>query len=454
MRLLRDAPENWKRNEQYFRVLNHIAGLGAREAHFLVANGFVARLVDFYLGDESPNPEVSNIPIDAKGRRKRMGDEWNIPDWTQFLALLQTLVTSTTPAHLPSNAPTPSTLWIAEKPFPARASLSPIDLKLLMYKDFMARFLALAVTRKRGVYISNTLCHLCWESMEITEHIVGYVGHSLEENSDEEIRPLFRTIAALLNMKDSLQEKRVSLIMNSLLAVMKVQQQFWRVTQLCIDHIIRLAKRNPAVYSWLNKNAAKMQWLGEYAVTYARPPAYNDPSMSLLKRDNRNQYADHRLGYASALSARQKLAVFDAIREGKALDDSNASDSDEDLSERVFEVGQWIDCKDTVNKWCEASVAAIQDDMLRIHYDGWTEKWDEWIERSSSRITRYGRFTSATPRDKFKGKGPQQGDNLGGGRRFMAEDFAQLRQQQQQLAEMNQQQENMQGGAAEGGFHQ
>jgi len=88
------------------------------------------------------------------------------------------------------------------------------------------------------------------------------------------------------------------------------------------------------------------------------------------------------------------------------------------LSERVFEMGQWVDCRDTVAKPCEAQIVDQREDEVRVHYDGWSEKWDEWMDRSSARITRYGRWTSEIPRERLKGRGPQPGDNFGNGRRM------------------------------------
>lgn len=36
---------------------------------------------------------------------------------------------------------------------------------------------------------------------------------------------------------------------------------------------------------------------------------------------------------------------------------------------------------DTVNKWLEATVYAIHDDFVMVHYNGWPSTWDEWIHR-------------------------------------------------------------------------
>ncbi len=60
---------------------------------------------------------------------------------------------------------------------------------------------------------------------------------------------------------------------------------------------------------------------------------------------------------------------------------------------RHFFVGQWLDVKDTVNQWLEATVMDIRypedgdgPSELLIHYNGWPEQWDEWIPCNSVRL--------------------------------------------------------------------
>jgi len=59
-----------------------------------------------------------------------------------------------------------------------------------------------------------------------------------------------------------------------------------------------------------------------------------------------------------------------------------------DLDKRILEKGQWVDVKDTVNKWLEAQVIEVNKDKkkVKIHYNNWGDKWDEWINTNSPRI--------------------------------------------------------------------
>lgn len=57
---------------------------------------------------------------------------------------------------------------------------------------------------------------------------------------------------------------------------------------------------------------------------------------------------------------------------------------------RQFHRGQWVDVKDTVDQWLEAQVTDVQTvqgtTVVKVHYNGWPTRWDEWIEAGSPRI--------------------------------------------------------------------
>lgn len=64
------------------------------------------------------------------------------------------------------------------------------------------------------------------------------------------------------------------------------------------------------------------------------------------------------------------------------------------FANRRFEIGQWIDVKDTIDKWLEAEVVKIARDAVKVHYRGWSEDWDEWIPISSKRIAFFRTHTA------------------------------------------------------------
>ena len=56
------------------------------------------------------------------------------------------------------------------------------------------------------------------------------------------------------------------------------------------------------------------------------------------------------------------------------------------LNKRILAKGQWVDVKDTVEQWLEAQVIEVSEDnkMVKIHYNHWSTRWDEWIVISTS----------------------------------------------------------------------
>ncbi len=46
-----------------------------------------------------------------------------------------------------------------------------------------------------------------------------------------------------------------------------------------------------------------------------------------------------------------------------------------DLGDRTFLRFEWVDIKDTVNKWCLGQVVEVAEGRVCVHYDGWPSKW-------------------------------------------------------------------------------
>jgi len=57
---------------------------------------------------------------------------------------------------------------------------------------------------------------------------------------------------------------------------------------------------------------------------------------------------------------------------------------------RQFFIGQWVDVQDTVDQWLEAQVIGTRNTtegpQIYVHYNGWPDRWDEWIDNSSPRV--------------------------------------------------------------------
>ena len=64
-----------------------------------------------------------------------------------------------------------------------------------------------------------------------------------------------------------------------------------------------------------------------------------------------------------------------------------------DLTKSKYDLGQWVDVKDTIDQWLEAQVIAVRPNQAFVHYNGWGTRWDEWIDFSSPRIAPFKTYT-------------------------------------------------------------
>ncbi len=62
-----------------------------------------------------------------------------------------------------------------------------------------------------------------------------------------------------------------------------------------------------------------------------------------------------------------------------------------DKKTKEFTVGDFIDVLDTVNKWCVGRVVDknVDKNEVLVHYEGWSDKWNEWIFFLSRRLAPY-----------------------------------------------------------------
>jgi len=185
-----------------------------------------------------------------------MNDEWgNVPDWSTMVQLLGHLVCSALP---PSAVPPFPPTLLTDGSAPPAPMLSAVDMQMLLCPPFLARLLQMAITRKSGTAVGLVLRHLCWNNAEVTQKILASLSIGMEENGDDETRSYLRVLMTLVCLPDSLQERRVADVLTALLNIMKMQNVYWRFTTLCIEHLIRMAKKSEHVYAWLNRYAPSL----------------------------------------------------------------------------------------------------------------------------------------------------------------------------------------------------
>lgn len=66
-----------------------------------------------------------------------------------------------------------------------------------------------------------------------------------------------------------------------------------------------------------------------------------------------------------------------------------------------FKIGQWIDAKDSLDQWIEAQIIDIKENKVFVHFFGWGNSFNEWINIDSARLALFRTYTLQSPFSKY-----------------------------------------------------
>ncbi|CAM9486523.1 unnamed protein product [Pylaiella littoralis] len=91
----------------------------------------------------------------------------------------------------------------------------------------------------------------------------------------------------------------------------------------------------------------------------------------------------------------QQSSSRSGVIRGFGGDSKRAADVEMEMWKLGLQIGSKLDVKDTVDRWCEATVAAVDREAARVFvtYTYWAPKWDEWISIDSPCLAPAGTMT-------------------------------------------------------------
>lgn len=158
---LQQAYQHWRYFGQYFLVLRDFALLGPQELRVLLDRHLVYQLVDFYLGDDSPQGRAH-----GQQPRKKMGDKFSSPVLTHMAETLSALVRgchTRTSMHAYQNGGVNGNTHPMIPPTALSESLMFMpneDLVMLYHPILYVKALKEGINQKS---VTEIILHLCWE---------------------------------------------------------------------------------------------------------------------------------------------------------------------------------------------------------------------------------------------------------------------------------------------------
>jgi len=376
------ASQNYTNWNDFFRVLSCLANLGSVEKAYLNKRDLIPKLIDVYLGPKSPHPELNLVASSSSsGLRTRMKN----PDCTWLFKFLSVIAGN------------------------SLSNVSELGQEMLTCTEFLEAFLIEGTRFKSSLGVNYIAMELS-KDVKMSAKISAIIGNGMSNRAHDQCRPYFRVINAILGMEDAYQAERVDVFMRMLVAVLNAQSGYWKVVDFCVDHIIRLAKKNVVARQWLADNSEHVDFMINWFRSYPTPPTgiisieggemvldrmrLQPGTATLLYHQHDFMYTQSSQKHPYHLPVVDKVNALNAIKGQGELDMNNAADSDQELQDRKLEVKDFIDVLDEQNNWLKAQVVAVRPGgVVRITYCGFKDTYDCNIDMASTRIAPLHKFS-------------------------------------------------------------
>ncbi|TMW55399.1 hypothetical protein Poli38472_013290 [Pythium oligandrum] len=350
-----------RHHREYFTVVLDFAMSGHDECAFTVVNSVVGAVVGLLTGLANTQPLLQNELKRTKSRAilKSIDLDRNV---LKLLSIL--LRRGPPPAVDVENAVIPPNLM------KNHANLTSNDHEVLTSE----RFITLITQRashytKESKSLEQIVIHLCWESRRVTEMFMDKVMHGIEVEDHDDVKPYFRTLNTLFKIKDSLASERVNDGMTKLIAVMASQQRYYKATEVSIDMLIRLAKRQTSVVVWLQANRMSCTWIEKWLSGHRGNNGYlQQRRTSLVKPNSTSPWVsfDARTEGVARSVDRAITKLLPRIR--SALDPESTIETFYDSDDNPNRlVGKRVRVKWAREKWYEGEVEKFDEDSYEHH---------------------------------------------------------------------------------------
>lgn len=331
-----------------FQILSTFASLGPVEKAFLNRSEVLAGLINMHLGPRSPHPELGTAPAaSAMGVQVRR----STADIVGLFKLISSIVKGT-----------------------QLSDLSDLGREMLTCQPFLDDLLSRGTNHQAAVGINEIANQLC-SNMEMTTRVTAAIKEGMLCRAHDEIRPFFRVIMAVTLLEDENQTARVNKFMTMLVEVLQERTKYWKVFDFCVDHIIRMAKKNPLVKAWLAARGELLDSIIQWFTNYPAPPNRNNPDPHMELDWVTNRYRQPQMAFTQSsknqpynLPVRDKIDALTKIKNNQELDMENADDSDKALADRKFVKNQLLDVLDEQNHWLVCRVLDTRPGYVTLQY--------------------------------------------------------------------------------------
>jgi len=244
---IKTLPFYWRYFNQYFLVLRDFASLGSIEKQYLLQRGVIEKIIDIYLGEDSPLPK-------KKKKKLKMGDRYDVPNFTNMISMLSLLICSCSTDTTESMGNPPTQIYPI-------LILSERDRAMILHENFIAKLIRDAQNLPETLKL---LAHWSWQSNVHSELVLRTLKSVLASAESDKVASIMKVATGILTTKDDYEQPRADFFMTVFLQVLDEKQNFVRFTMEGIKAMHLLASENQYANEYLEKNRSSWMWVESY----------------------------------------------------------------------------------------------------------------------------------------------------------------------------------------------
>lgn len=343
---------------------------------------------DLLLGPDSPAP--IEVAFHNRGKRIALLPQYaqaatvlNLAVLLQLLhELLQASTFACTTTNCLSRVPTRPHLQQHLHEDSKLHLLEGDEASMVSHALFLERLLLFTVNDNTTQSLAGLLECLARDSIERSDTICQTLVHTLLDSNAELKRRLFSVLEALFLIEDEVAATRILHALTTLLDTLKQcrERLVPSATKRCLALLVGVLQRVKACAAVARAHPDLWSW----CVDWLRAHQHHQQRRRFGDGGG-NVKASRLIEFLEALRDGAALNAFDALPEQPAQSWSRPMN---------LELYMFVDALDSVQKWCEAVVVDIDAALVKLHYLGWSERWDEWLSGTSARLAPHGSRTS------------------------------------------------------------
>jgi ubiquitin carboxyl-terminal hydrolase 9/24 len=406
--LIFEAKDNNRDFTEFFKIFCEMASCGHEVAEYLISKKVVGRLMDFFYEHVSPHNEffrdMTDVPY-SEPSNYELGQPQEEKKkirtaWEEFM--LRGKNRQTSENHSAQKSYVWKTVFtllrycrIGANSKRCKWQIADYDCTLHSNEmtlltpgpKFIERVINDTHTKIGYRHVAKMYTYLCYEDDKFTNTFSKAIQSGISDVDHPVITSYFRCFATLLTLEDSHASKRRADLCDYLLKTMEENNNFYVDTDVYSNFMLKIAERIDGVRAWFTANRSKWEWLIEWLIENPTPPfgmmqgnvkfskKRSFMGMSSLKHDLKEYKARSNV----------KVNKLRNLAQGTLNNNADAWDSDDDLSEHPFKVGDKVDfLPQGYERWVTAEVDTNLEEMIHLQFeveDGDGEQSLLWVSR-------------------------------------------------------------------------